>query len=209
MREITAVDTTRLTRLPCDILAALPGARTQPPARTTHHEPENPQTVIRHFTSTGFVVHDGATLLHWHKKVQEWLPPGGHIAANEDPAEATLREILEETGLQVEIIPTQHALEIGNLSQVAAPFAVMIEPVTDAQHGEHQHIDFIYFTSVAAVDGPPPAGWHWMTRRQLEDAATLQAPDGRAISPPEDVLKLGMAAIDHVTRALQAQTAGS
>ena len=53
---------------------------------------------IRHFTATGFVVDSNAILLHWHPKVLAWLPPGGHIENNEDPVEAILREVLEETG---------------------------------------------------------------------------------------------------------------
>ena len=57
-------------------------------------------TTVRHFTATGFVVHEGATLLHWHPKVKMWLPPGGHIEPNEDPVEAALREIEEETGVK-------------------------------------------------------------------------------------------------------------
>ena len=56
-------------------------------------------TVVRHFTATGFVVHEGHVVLHWHHKVKAWLPPGGHINENEDPVEAVLREILEETGI--------------------------------------------------------------------------------------------------------------
>ena len=55
--------------------------------------------VTRHFTATGFVVHRGRVALHWHPKVKAWLPPGGHIEANEDPVQAVLREIEEETGL--------------------------------------------------------------------------------------------------------------
>ncbi len=34
---------------------------------------------VRHFTATGFVVHEGAMLLHWPPKVKMWLPLGGHI----------------------------------------------------------------------------------------------------------------------------------
>ncbi len=54
----------------------------------------------RHFTATGFVVHDDSIALHWHPKVKAWLPPGGHIEPNEDPVQAVLREIEEETGLK-------------------------------------------------------------------------------------------------------------
>ena len=63
--------------------------------------------VTRHFTATGFVVHRGRVALHWHPKVKAWLPPGGHIDANEDPVQAVLREIEEETGLEAVVVPTR------------------------------------------------------------------------------------------------------
>ena len=50
----------------------------------------------RHFTATGFVVDGSRTLLHWHKRLEQWMPPGGHIELNEDPVQAVLREIEED-----------------------------------------------------------------------------------------------------------------
>jgi len=35
--------------------------------------------VKRHFTATAFVVRGDATLLHWHRRLGQWMPPGGHI----------------------------------------------------------------------------------------------------------------------------------
>lgn len=166
---------------------------------------------IRHFTATGFVVHGNATLLHWHKKVQEWLPPGGHVDANEDPVQTTLREIKEETGFDAEIIPTQQPLEISNLDQVAAPHSIMIENVIDSEYGEHQHIDHIYFTRLQSSgpiqDSNPEAtsehldtnvGWLWVTLNDLKSGAEFKTPSGEMRRPPEDVLKLGSAAIRHI-----------
>ena len=63
-------------------------------------------TVIRHFTATAYVVHDGRVALHWHPKVMAWLPPGGHVEENEDPVQAVLRETEEETGLKTAVVPT-------------------------------------------------------------------------------------------------------
>jgi hypothetical protein len=37
-----------------------------------------PTSMERRFTVTGFVVEGDRTLLHWHRKLQMWLPPGGH-----------------------------------------------------------------------------------------------------------------------------------
>lgn len=160
----------------------------------------------RHFTATGFVVDGDSTLLHWHKKVQEWLPPGGHVDANEDPVQTTLREIKEETGFSVEIVPTQQPLVIGNLDQVAAPHSIMIEDVVDTRHGEHQHIDHIYFTRLigdrtTATNEHPDAsvGWLWASLDDLQNETPFQTPSGELRTPPEDVLKLGSAAIHHVS----------
>ena len=82
---------------------------------------------IRHFTATGFVVDSNAILLHWHPKVLAWLPPGGHIENNEDPVEAILREVLEETGLKVEILSTRDRLDFHDPVQIEPPFIIMIE----------------------------------------------------------------------------------
>ncbi len=165
--------------------------------------------MIRHFTATGFVVHQDATLLHWHQKVREWLPPGGHVEPNEDLVQATLREIKEETGFDAEIVPTQPVPDISNLELVAAPYAVMIEDVIDDVHGKHQHIDHIYFARVTGVPGDLPGsvekrpnapdGWRWVTLSELQAETAFPIPSGEKKPPPEDVLKLGEAAIRHVS----------
>ena len=44
--------------------------------------------LTREFTVAVFVVHDDRVLLHFHRKLSLWLPPGGHIEPNELPDEA-------------------------------------------------------------------------------------------------------------------------
>ena len=50
------------------------------------------------FTVAIFVVQDGRVLLVHHRKLNKWLPLGGHIELDEDPEEAALREAQEESG---------------------------------------------------------------------------------------------------------------
>ena len=38
-----------------------------------------------------------------HKKLDVWLYPGGHVEDTETPDEALVREVKEETGLDIEI----------------------------------------------------------------------------------------------------------
>lgn len=52
-----------------------------------------------------FIVHNGRVLLRKHDKYHTWLGPGGHIELDEDPNEAALREMQEEAGLGVRLIP--------------------------------------------------------------------------------------------------------
>ena len=155
--------------------------------------PERP--LPRHFTATGFVVNGDATLLHWHHRVQAWLPPGGHIEANEDPVQAVLREVKEETGLDVQIIPIQPTPEISNLDQVIPPRTILIEDVYDQKVGKHQHIDMIYFTQIIGTRPDAPEGWLWFTYDDLTNGIEAITPDDVSVSPPEDVLTLGLEAI--------------
>ena len=153
-------------------------------------------TTIRHFTATGFVVHEGAVLLHWHRKVREWLPPGGHIEDNEDPVQAVLREISEETGVSAEVVPTGEVLDLEYPAQVQPPYTIMVEDIQDPVDGYHQHIDMIYFCRLLGSPHPLNAGWLWVTRADLESNLPLAADGIPARPPPEDVRALALRAMD-------------
>ncbi len=141
----------------------------------------------RHFTATGFVVKGDAVLLHWHAKIKAWLPPGGHVEPNEDPVQAVLREIKEESGLDAEIVGSAPDLELAYPEQVAPPYTIMVEDIDDPVDGFHQHIDMIYFCRPVGPVAPLRTGWRWVTRRDLADGVALDGPDGRNEPPPRDV----------------------
>jgi 8-oxo-dGTP pyrophosphatase MutT (NUDIX family) len=106
----------------------------------------------RHFTATAFVTDShNRVLLLWHKRMQKWMPPGGHVDGNETPEECAKRECKEETGLDVEIIgaeqPDLFAGAEHEGRMLKKPFAMLLEniPASEAR-GEpaHQHMDFLF-----------------------------------------------------------------
>jgi len=158
----------------------------------------------RHFTATAFVVRGDATLLHWHKRLGQWMPPGGHIEADEDPVQAVLREIREETGIVAEVIPTQAALAFDYPEQLPAPYTILVEDIPGP--GEpHKHIDMIYFCRPVdgadheRVDDPT---LRWVHERELKDGQPLEiAGCGVSAPVPEDVRALALVAIEAVRNA--------
>jgi 8-oxo-dGTP pyrophosphatase MutT (NUDIX family) len=174
----------------------------------------------RHFTTTGFVVQADRTLLHWHQRLQQWMPPGGHIEPDEDPAQAVLREIREETGVTAEVIPSVPTLPFTYPGQVQPPYTILLED--SAEPGEpHQHIDLIYFCRLAdslpaerrgATHDPPTSDLHWVDEAALRANQPLDLPVrqaglaacGVAVPIAEDVRLLAITAIETASR-----TAGS
>lgn len=106
--------------------------------------------LTRDFTVATFVVHAGKTLLVYHKKLKMWLPPGGHIDPNELPDEAAVREVREETGLQVELVSQPAFTGIPGPRPLARPEGAQLEDIGPG----HQHIDFIYFARPAGGLAP-------------------------------------------------------
>ena len=94
----------------------------------------------RHFTVAVFVVWDEKVLLHWHRKLEMWLPPGGHIERDELPDEAAVREVREETGVEIELLG-ERRVDVPDPVQLHRPAGVQLESIGPG----HQHIDLIYF----------------------------------------------------------------
>ena len=152
----------------------------------------------RHFTATAFVVREGATLLHWHRKLQQWMPPGGHMLPNEDPATGALREVREETGLEAELLSLTPKFAFDYPQQLPAPYTILIEKSAgDAE--PHEHIDLIYFCRVGEDQTATPAVADdtliWVTEAQLQQNEALPLAGGRAVPVADDVCALGLEAI--------------
>jgi 8-oxo-dGTP pyrophosphatase MutT (NUDIX family) len=83
-------------------------------------------------------------LLHHHKKAGTWLQPGGHIEHTENPIEAVIREVKEETGLDIsQYFPTGEKTK-ESLSLPVPRFVLEEEIAESATHPFHYHIDLLY-----------------------------------------------------------------
>lgn len=153
----------------------------------------------RHHTATAYIVSGGRTLLLWHHKLKMWLPPGGHLEANEDPVQAAVREAREESGLHVQVIPPKDLLVCPGPAVLVPPAVILVEDIVRADQPFHQHIDHVYYTlPLGGVDfaDPIPHGDHrWVTAAELGGAFSLPAPDGTLVAVAEDVRLLGLRAL--------------
>jgi 8-oxo-dGTP pyrophosphatase MutT (NUDIX family) len=105
--------------------------------------------MIRHFVTACYPVLDGKVAMVFHKKLRTWLPPGGHIDENEIPSEAAIREVKEETNLDVEIISDlRGTFGDDHVMEEPLPFRIQIEDIPDKKIGLHQHIDLVYVARV-------------------------------------------------------------
>ena len=75
--------------------------------------------------------------LVWHPRLECWLPAGGHVEPDETPAQAAVRETLEETGLAIALIPDPAALAPAAFPHrlVPAPWLVAEVPASFSELG--------------------------------------------------------------------------
>ena len=93
------------------------------------------------FTVAIFLVDRGRVLLVLHKRLKKWLPLGGHIELDEDPETAALRETLEESGYEVQLIGERPPTTEPGTRALIAPRFLDIHRI----HETHEHIGMIYW----------------------------------------------------------------
>jgi len=127
--------------------------------------------IIKEFISTVFVVHEGKVLMTWNKKVNNWVPIGGHIEKNELPCESVIREAKEESNLDIELISINKNLTV-NLPQ---PLNIHL----DNLNPDHKHINLAYLGRIKQEspvcfeiddEGKP---LRWFSKEDLEKETTL------------------------------------
>lgn len=132
----------------------------------------------RQFTATAYIISDDRTLLIYHRKLQKWLPPGGHMDPNELPTETAKREVFEETGLEIEFINDEHVwVEEWNANSFPRPYLCLLEEIPAfGIHPAHQHIDFIYLAKPSGgeekLNKNENDDLRWFTLQEIEALAS-------------------------------------
>ncbi len=130
----------------------------------------------RQFTATVFILDDAKTLLLFHKKHLKWMPPGGHVEANETPSDAAKREAFEETGVIVEFVTQENVWfdDSPNAKSIERPHHVLLETIpATAKEPAHEHIDFCYIARPISIEQAAEAHeMRWFSYEEVDNLKT-------------------------------------
>lgn len=147
--------------------------------------------VVKHATASVFVL--GRLPAGWrlglieHPRFARLMIPGGHVEASETPAQAAVREVAEETGLAVRLVPPPApGLPPGyRPPRVAQPWWIVEYQVPPDNYlaADHVHVDYLYLAVAAsprpAGEAAHPFGWYGAADlpglRMFDDARLLAA----------------------------------
>ncbi|MDR2063485.1 MAG: NUDIX domain-containing protein [Candidatus Nomurabacteria bacterium] len=105
-------------------------------------------------------------LLVHHKKLGKWVQPGGHVDPEESPEEAAIREVKEETGLDVCLIGKR----VPRASDYILPLALQKNVISK----DHIHMDFVYLAETrgcrkAVLNQAESHGIGWFSLQEILD----------------------------------------
>lgn len=126
------------------------------------------------FTVSAYIVHpklDKILLIH-HKKFNRWLQIGGHVQLDEDTDTALMREITEETGLEVELLSEKPGKAAPNEKVLYRPDFMNIHEINSPRG--HMHLDLRYVAIAKTTEPKLAPDEHneirWFTRHDLYTA---------------------------------------
>lgn len=106
----------------------------------------------KHFTASVWILSSGhpkKMLLVHHKKLNKWLQPGGHVDSHENPVETAVREVLEETGLDISFLLDQIEIVDKDGSFLPLPKFLMIQTIPEHEdQPKHFHLDIQYVVEI-------------------------------------------------------------
>jgi 8-oxo-dGTP diphosphatase len=116
---------------------------------------------MRHATASAVVLSPNreSVLLVFHNASQCYMFPGGHVDPNETPAEAAEREVWEETGLRITLLPVRFT-SLPGMTVLPNPWMTLEIPAPAKKERRnkpaepaHSHIDHLF---LATADSSKP-----------------------------------------------------
>lgn len=134
---------------------------------------------VKHFTASAIILDDEErVLMHFHKKLQMWLYPGGHIEENEEPQEAMLREVSEEAGVTPKVlsclvgVSSTLDLDPESVAELPMPLTILCERIPEKTDGFHWHLDMIYLCSLNSDATDIGGEFRWLSVSELDELPT-------------------------------------
>ena len=124
----------------------------------------------RYYTASVYIKYNQKVLLHRNKRLGMIIPVGGQIEENELPQDAAIREVKEETGLDVKILNNEDKLlEFSDSNELIKPVHIMLEEVSVG----HQCVDFIFYGIVDTNELFPQDGetkeLMWLSESEINE----------------------------------------
>lgn len=136
-----------------------------------------------HFTVSVYLISDETIpriLLIFHKKLNQWMQPGGHIERKENTITALLHESLEETGIKLDkYLPMIKKYKNGALD-LPVPLYLQQQPIPIHENEPaHYHLDMGYVFKVSYQEPRPAEGEsekiRWFTKTEALGLETSES----------------------------------
>ena len=147
------------------------------------------------FLVAGLVFNEtGQILMIKHKKKRKWLPPGGHAKENELPCVAVAREVLEETGVSVQVLSSIPELSLsgGAVKELPLPLRIMYWGI-DNGTGLRNCINLLYLCRALNTNTTPQES-------EVDGIGWFSPEEAIKMDTYEDIIKTIESVIGHIQR---------
>lgn len=141
----------------------------------------------KHFVTSAIIIcqfqDDFKVLVLYHKKLNKWVIPGGHIEFDENPIEAVIREVNEETGLEcLDLVSFKNHINVcfSDSTPILSPEWMTEEfiPGSKKEKG-HIHIDLFYIMTTnntnTVLNKKESKSIKWVSAKELHEIDAFES----------------------------------